>query len=51
MRQAAPPAHRDQPAGQAAVVDVPGEMAVDPPQPLRVQAHLGGVDLGLESAH
>ena len=51
MCQVAPPAHRHQPAGQAAVVHVPGEVPVDPPQPFRVQAHLGRVNLGLESAH
>src|SRR5262249_26998905 len=51
MSEAAPPAHRDQPAGQAAVVHVPGEMPVDPLEPLRVKAHLGRVDLGLQPAH
>src|SRR5215472_17309379 len=51
MRQAALPAHRDQPAGQAAVIHVPGEVPVDPPKPAGVQAYLGRIDLRLESAH
>src|SRR6516225_9995663 len=51
MRKAALPAHRDQPAGQAAVIHVPGEVPVDPPQPAGVQAYLGRIDLRLESAH
>ena len=51
VREAALQAHRDQPAGQAAVVHVPGEVPVDAPQPCRIQAHLSRIDLRLESAH
>lgn len=38
-------------AGQAPIIDVVGEMAVDAGQPVRVETDLGGVDLDLQFAH
>lgn len=43
--------HSDEKAGQAPIVDVVGEMAVDAGQPSRVETDLGGVDLDLQFAH
>jgi hypothetical protein len=40
------PAHGQQPAGQPAVVDVPGEMLVQPGQPAGVKADLCRFYLG-----
>src|SRR5262249_40065573 len=49
--QPAVPADRDEPAGQPAIVDVAGEVPVDPRQPRRVQADFGRVHFLLEPAH
>jgi len=45
VRDPAVTAHQHQPAGQAPVVDVAGEVAVDPRQPVRVEADLLRLDL------
>ena len=42
---------RHEPAGQAAVVDVAGEVAVDALQPSGVEAGVGGIDLDLQFSH
>jgi hypothetical protein len=49
--QVAVPAHGEQPARQAAVGHVAGEVRVDALQSLFVQAGLGRVHLDVEFAH
>jgi hypothetical protein len=51
MRQAAVPAHRYQPPGQAAVVDIPGEVLLNPLQPLRIQPYLCRINLNRQRTH
>ena len=48
MHDLAVPADQDQPAGQAPVVDIAGEMPVDPGQPPGVEPGLARLDLDLE---
>ena len=51
MRELAVPGHRDQPAGQLTFVDVPGEVLVDPVQPLLVESDFSRLDFDLQSTH
>src|SRR4029077_87856 len=50
-RQPPVPAARKKPAGQPAIIDIAGEVPVDPRQPRRVQPGLGRGHLLLEPAH
>jgi hypothetical protein len=43
--------HRQQPAGQEAVVDVALEVAIEPLQSGGVEAHISRIDLGLQGPH
>jgi hypothetical protein len=48
VHDAAVAADQDQPAGQAAVLHIAGEMPVDPGQPPGVEPFLARIDLDLE---
>jgi len=51
MRHFAFAADHHLPAGKPRVLDVVPEVRVDPLQPLRVEAHLAGVDIDTEVRH